>query len=104
MLFIGVLSGGVTYTRWGHNACPRVYGTQMLYTGRVAGAFFNQKGGGANYLCLPNDPDYNTIRTYTIGIELVPASTAQNMSFQLLDHTITMYHVLFAMLQQGLLN
>ena len=52
----------MTYTRWGHNACPSVPGTQMLYTGRVAGAFYNHKGGGANYLCLPNNPDYN-IRT-----------------------------------------
>ena len=54
----------MTYTRWGHNACPSVPGTQMLYTGRMAGAFYNQKGGGANYLCLPNDPDYN-IKTNT---------------------------------------
>ena len=34
----------------------------MLYTGRVAGEYYNHKGGGANYLCLPNNPDYN-IRT-----------------------------------------
>ncbi len=63
-LYLGVLScGGVTYTRWGHNACPSVSGTQMLYTGRMSGVFFNQKGGGANYLCLPNDPEYDTINT-----------------------------------------
>ena len=37
----GVLSGGVTYTRWGHDACPSVSGTQMLYTGRTSGVFFN---------------------------------------------------------------
>ena len=59
-MFIGApKSGGVTYTRWGHNACPRVSGTQMLYTGRVAGVYYTSKGGGANYLCLPNDPEYN---------------------------------------------
>ena len=61
----GVLSGGVTYTRWGHNACPSVPGTQMLYTGRMSGVFYNQKGGGANYLCLPNNPEYNTLNTYS---------------------------------------
>ncbi len=61
----GVLSGGVTYTRWGHNACPSVPGTQMLYTGRMSGVFHNQKGGGANFLCLPNDPEYHTLNTKT---------------------------------------
>ena len=61
----GVLSGGVTYTRWGHNACPSVSGTEMLYTGRMAGVLHNQRGGGANFLCLPNDPEYNTLNTYS---------------------------------------
>ena len=65
LLYIGIRFGGVTYTRWGHNACPSVPGTQMLYTGRVAGAFFNQGGGGANYLCLPNNPEYNIKTTLT---------------------------------------
>ena len=27
----------------------------------MAGVFYNQKGGGANYLCLPNDPEYETL-------------------------------------------
>ena len=49
----------MTYTRWGHSACPSVSDTQMLYTGRVAGVPFDKKGGGANYLCLPNDPEYS---------------------------------------------
>ena len=35
----------------------------MLYTGRMSGVFYNQKGGGANYLCLPNNPQYNTLYT-----------------------------------------
>ena len=63
----GVLSGGVTYTRWGHNACPSVPGTQMLYTGRMSGVFYNEKGGGANFLCLPNDPEYHTLNTRVQG-------------------------------------
>ena len=36
----------------------------MLYTGRVAGVFYTKRGGGANYLCLPNDPQYYTIDTW----------------------------------------
>ncbi len=61
----GVLSGGVTYTRWGHNACPSVPGTKMLYTGRMSGANYNTQGGGANYVCLPNDPEYDALNTYS---------------------------------------
>ena len=63
-LYLGVIScGGVTYTRWGHNACPSVPGTQMLYTGRMAGVLFDKTGGGANFLCLPNNPQYSTLNT-----------------------------------------
>ena len=54
----GARTGGVTYTRWGHNTCPDVAGTEMLYSGRVAGNYFNKHGGGANYLCLPDSPEY----------------------------------------------
>ncbi len=37
----------------------------MLYTERMSGVFYNKKGGGANFLCLPNDPEYNTLNTYS---------------------------------------
>ena len=62
----GARTGGVTYTRWGHNTCPNVAGTEMLYSGRLAGVFYNAKGGGANYLCLPDNPEY-TLR-YRSGV------------------------------------
>ncbi len=48
---------GVAYTRWGHDSCPSVDGTVKIYRGQIAGAFFKQKGGGANYLCLPKNPE-----------------------------------------------
>ena len=54
---------GKTYTRWGHDACPGQAGTELIYTGRMAGAFYKQKGGGANYLCLSNNPQYDEITT-----------------------------------------
>ena len=63
----GPRAGGVTYTRWGHNACPDVSGTELLYSGRVGGAFYSHQGGGANYLCLPGDPEY-TLR-YRSGVQ-----------------------------------
>ena len=54
----GPKSAGVTYIRWGRTTCPNVPGTQLVYTGRAAGTFYNVQGGAANYLCLPENPDY----------------------------------------------
>ena len=48
----GPTAGGVVYTRWGRTTCPTTSGTQLVYTGRAAGSFYNQQGGGAEYLCL----------------------------------------------------
>ncbi|PIK59223.1 hypothetical protein BSL78_03862 [Apostichopus japonicus] len=61
----GVSGSGTTskthYTRWGSYA---------------AGAYYDQKGGGANYVCLPRNPTYdrpdagvNTWRAYMYGAE-----------------------------------
>ncbi len=70
----------------------------MLYTGRMTGAFYNQKGGGANFLCPPNDPEYHTLNTKPL--KHYSRFMAQNTSIQLLVVMTTMYHVLFATLQQ----
>ena len=37
-----------------------------MYAGRAAGSFYNEDGGGANYLCLPEQPQYST---YTTGVQ-----------------------------------
>ena len=50
--------GGVVYTRWGRTVCPSVEGTQLLYAGRVGGTHYSIQGGAANYLCMPEDPEY----------------------------------------------
>ena len=60
----GSTAGGVVYTRWGRTTCPSTSGTQLLYAGRAAGSFWSERGGGANYLCLPEQPQYST---YTAG-------------------------------------
>ena len=54
------------YTRWGRTKCSNTSGTQLLYAGRAAGSYYRQKGGGANYLCLPEQPQYST---YTAGVQ-----------------------------------
>ena len=52
----GVSSGGTVYTRWGRTTCPDTPGTEVVYSGIVASSHYKENGGGANYLCLPNDP------------------------------------------------
>ena len=47
---------GATYIRWGHNNCPKT--TNVVYTGRIAGASPADKGGGSSAQCLPIDPEY----------------------------------------------
>ena len=62
----GPRNGGVVYTRWGKNSCPNVNGTELVYAGRAGGSWFSHTGGGANHLCMPNDPDY---LTYQPGVQ-----------------------------------
>ena len=59
-------AGGVVYTRWGRYTCSSTTGAQLLYAGRAAGSFFTEQGGGANYLCLPEQPQYSN---YTAGTQ-----------------------------------
>ncbi len=54
----GPVSAGVTYTRWGRTTCPEAQGTQVVYSGRAAGTHYKHKGGSAEKICLPNNPDY----------------------------------------------
>ena len=56
----------MVYTRWGRTTCPNTTGTQLLYAGRAAGSHYTHSGGGSNYLCLPEQPQYST---YTAGVQ-----------------------------------
>ena len=61
----GPKSGGVTYVRWGKSSCPNVAGTELLYAGRAGGTYYSKSGGGSNYLCMPDTPQYTL--SYTPG-------------------------------------
>lgn len=50
--------GGASYIRWGRTDCPSNLGTVEIYSGIMAGALFNQAGGGSSFLCLPETPQY----------------------------------------------
>ena len=49
-------AGGAVYTRWGKKTCPST--AELVYSGRIGGSFYDQKGGASNYLCMPDNPDY----------------------------------------------
>ena len=88
----GPPSGGAVYTRWGRTICPSDQGTELVYSGRAGGSHLAHKGGGANLLCLPDNPEYSTI----YGSE-APNSAAlrgaeyrgdTGQPFQLSQHTV----------------
>ena len=62
-------SGGSIFTRWGKSSCPETEGTELLYTGITGGSYANHKGGGGNFLCLPNNPEYSTNISYRSGAQ-----------------------------------
>ncbi|XP_052066715.1 uncharacterized protein LOC127706249 [Mytilus californianus] len=53
---------GVTFVYWGKKSCPQE--AVIVYTGQVGGNAYNNKGGGVNYLCLPNDPENGQHQSY----------------------------------------
>ena len=53
-----VVTGGATYIRWGRMSCPSTPGTELLYSGRAGGSWYAHRGGGSNYLCLSEEPEY----------------------------------------------
>ena len=58
----GPSGGGAVYTRWGRTFCPGTNGTELVYKGIVAGTYYASTGGGANYLCITEEPEYNSTR------------------------------------------
>ena len=58
-------NSGIVYTRWGKKNCTSVQGTELVYNGRTGGSWYN-KGGAANYLCMPTNPQYSN---YAPGVQ-----------------------------------
>lgn len=49
------MTSGVTYTRWGNSSCPSE--ASLVYAGWTGSSGGTDNGGGANYVCMPNDPE-----------------------------------------------
>ena len=54
----GPPTGGAVYVRWGRTSCPTGQGTQLVYSGRAGGSHRQHKGGAANHLCMPDNPEH----------------------------------------------
>ena len=50
------------YIRYGRSECPDVENTEEVYTGRVGHSWYSHGGSGTGYLCMPDDPEYDTYR------------------------------------------
>ncbi|XP_078619188.1 uncharacterized protein LOC144886434 [Branchiostoma floridae x Branchiostoma japonicum] len=67
--------GGSVYIRWGRTTCPNDTDTSLIYDGIAGGTEFTHSGGGANYVCLPKDPEWgvftdgNQGSAYMQGVE-----------------------------------
>ena len=75
---------GATYVRWGRTTCPTTLGTELLYAGRAGGSRYSHRGGGADLLCLPNNPEYFTANSAInhaarlVGVEFESTVTNSN--------------------------
>ena len=84
-------SGGLTYIRWGQTTCPDTPGTELIYSGRAAGSYFDQKGGTSDYLCSPDTPQYLTSRPGVQGNSPIYGTEYQihsTLPIDVDDHTV----------------
>ena len=65
--------GGAIYIRWGRTVCQS--GSEKVYSGRAAAAHYSHSGGGNNYQCFPDHPEYSDYlagvqrHSYAYGVE-----------------------------------
>ena len=59
------LSSGVVYTRWGKTSCRS--GANLVYRGTIGTTYAGHGGGGSNYLCMPDEPQYEL--SYKPGVQ-----------------------------------
>ena len=74
----GPPTGGAVYVRWGRTSCPTGQGTELVYSGRAGGSHHNHRGGAANHLCMPDNPEHLQYssgvngQSYVYGVEYDP--------------------------------
>ncbi len=58
--------------------CPDINGTELLYSGRAAGSRQDHRGGGSNYICLPDEPEFLSTTSGVQGDRSYVYGTAYN--------------------------
>ena len=53
---------GTLFTVWGKSYCPNTLGTWRVYNGIAAKSEWNKRGGGIDYQCLTNRPQYLVVK------------------------------------------
>ena len=94
----------MTYTRWGKSSCPNDTGAELVYSGLLGGTNWNVRGGSAEKLCLPDDPEY---LNETAGVTIPYYSIVQGSEYEFWAgqsemSPITKCHVLCVMSPLGL--
>lgn len=46
------------YVHWGMKTYPNITATSQVYSGQIGSVLYSQTGS-SNYVCLPNDPEYD---------------------------------------------
>ena len=65
---------GATYVQWGRTSCTNTAaGVQTVYSGKAAKKWYAQLGGGHDYQCFPDDPEYGDYRAGVQGYSYVYA-------------------------------
>ena len=91
LLHVPPATGGTTYIRWGRTVCPNETGTDLVYNGIAAGSLHTDVGGGANYICMPDEDDveyHDEATTTNLNIARVYAAEYRMRDGQALDHLL----------------
>ena len=78
----------MTYTRWGRTSCPNDTEAQLVYSGRAGGTNRNVRGGSAERLCVPDDPDYIP---GSIETDHVSTSVVQGVEYEISQESPLLY-------------
>ncbi|XP_078618256.1 uncharacterized protein LOC144885916 isoform X2 [Branchiostoma floridae x Branchiostoma japonicum] len=73
--------GGSVYIRWGRTTCPTDSETSLIYDGIAGGSHYTHSGGGANYVCLPKDPEWGVFTDGNQGTTYMQGAEYQDAQF-----------------------
>ena len=92
----------MVFTRWGHTTCPTTNDTELLYKKKAAGSNYDHYGDGANYICLPDKPEFLSYtpgasehQSYIYGAEYQTKGVHKGPLAPLHDHNVPCWMLCF---------